>query len=88
MLMGYLNMENLENYLHIDLKFRFLKYILPVLNNPKLKNYKEYFLDFGKRDHLYLDKTFLSNFINVDSFEYSKEKKQSSYFLVYLHLLF
>ncbi len=55
----------------------FLKYILPVLNNPKLKNYKEYFLNFGKRDHLYLDKSFLSNFINVDGFKYSKEKKYS-----------
>ena len=70
--------ERLDNISFKSQEKSFLKYILPVLNNPKLKNYKEYFLDFGKRDHLYLDKTFLSNFINVDSFEYSKEKKYSN----------
>ena len=70
--------ERLNNISFKSQENSFLKYILPVLNNPKLKNYKEYFSDFGKRDHLYLDKNFLSNFINLDSFEYSKEKKYSN----------
>ncbi len=70
--------ERLDNSSFKSQEKNFLKYILPVLNNPKLKNYKEYFSNFDKRDHLYLDKTFLSNFINVDSFEYSKEKKYSN----------
>ena len=60
-----------------DQEQSFLKYVLPLINNPHLKNYKEYFYNNKKRDHLFLNKKLLSNFIDISNYNYTAEKNYS-----------
>ena len=55
----------------------FLKYVLPKLNNPHLKKYREYIKNPDKRDHLFPNKKIFSNCLKNEFNNYTEEKKYS-----------